>query len=155
MDLDLSDFKELSAALGRASAAMVVAERAVVAKALTNIKTGARKNVSSHPTWKRLAHTINYDQTGLVGEVGYDDRGQGELAGIAEFGSARHAPHPALLPAAKDEAPRFEKATAEVAAGIVDTALTGAPLRSEYVTRDGRTILATAAQIANYTRGRR
>jgi hypothetical protein len=155
MDLDLSEFKELSASLGRASAAMVAAERAVVAKALVNIKTEARANVSTHPQWKRLAHTINYDQAGLTGVVGYDDRGQGELAGIAEFGSARHAPNPALLPAARDEAPRFEKATADVAAGVIDTALTGAPLRSDYVTKDGRTILASAAQIANFTRGRR
>ena len=123
MDLDLSEFKELSANLGRASAAMVVAERAVVARALFNIKTDARSNISTHPTWKRLAHTINYDQAGLVGVVGYDDRAQGELAGIAEFGSARHAPHPALLPAARDEAPRFEKATAEAATAAIEKAL--------------------------------
>ena len=123
MDLDLSDFKALSANLSRASAAMVAAERAVVAKALVNIKNDARSNLSTHPTWKRLAHTINYDQAGLTGVVGYDDRGQGELAGIAEFGSVRHAPHPALLPAAKNEAPRFEKATAEAATAAIEKAL--------------------------------
>ena len=123
MDLDLSEFKELSASLGRASAAMVAAERAVVAKALTNIKTKAREGISTDPTWKRLASTINYDQAGLVGVVGYDDRGQGELAGIAEFGSARHAPHPALLPAARDEAPRFEKATADAVGKAIEKAL--------------------------------
>lgn len=155
MDIDLSEFKDLSASLGRASAAMVVAERAVVAKAALNIKNGTRERVSKDPTWNRLAQAVNYDQFGLSAIVGYDDRGQGELASIAEYGSARHAPHPALLPAARDEAPRFEKATLDVAAGMVDTALTGAPFRSEYVTKDGRTILATAAQIANFTRGSR
>jgi len=123
MDLDLSEFKALSASIGRASAALVVAERAVVAKALLNIKTDARENISTHPTWKRLASTINYEQAGLAGIVGYDDRGQGELAGIAEFGSARHAPHPALLPAARDEAPRFEKATVEAATAAIEKAL--------------------------------
>lgn len=123
MDLDFSEFKGLSASLGRASAAMVVAERAVVAKALTNIKTDARKGISTDPTWKRLASTINYDQAGLTGVVGYDDRGQGELAGIAEFGSARHAPHPALMPAARDEVPRFEKATADAVAKAIEKAL--------------------------------
>ena len=123
MDLDLSEFKELSANLGRASAAMVVAERAVVAKALLNIKNDARSNISTHPTWKRLAPTINYDQAGLTGVVGYVDRGQGELAGIAEFGSSRHGPHPALLPAARDELPRFEKATAEAATAAIEKAL--------------------------------
>lgn len=155
MDVDLSEFKSLSAGLGRATAAMVAAERAVVAKALVNIKNETRAGISSHPTWKRLASTVSYDQAGLTGVVGYDDRGQGELAGIAEFGSARHAPHPALLPAARDEAPRFEKATADVAAGIIDAALGNPAEKLEYVTKDGRTILATSAQIANFTRGTR
>jgi len=123
MDIDLSEFKSLSASIGRASAALVAAESAVVEKALVNIKKGARENVSTDATWKRLAHTINYDKFGLTGVVGYDDRGQGELASIAEFGSARHAPHPALLPAARDEAPRFEKATLNVLGKIIGDAL--------------------------------
>lgn len=152
MDLDLSEFKALSASLGRASAAMVAAERAVVTKALVNIKKGTRANVSMDPTWKRLAHTVNFDQHGLTGVVGYDDRGQGELASIAEYGSARHAPHPALLPAARDELPKFEKATLDALAGVIVAAIDS---RSEYVTKDGRTIMATDAQIANFTRGSR
>ena len=115
-DVDLSEFASLSVSLGRASAAMVAAERGVVAKALLNIKNDTRKGISTHPTWKRLASTVSYDVVGLSGVVGYEDRGQGELAGIAEFGSVRHAPHPALLPAAKAELPRFEKATADVVA---------------------------------------
>jgi len=123
MDIDLSEFKSLSASIGRASSMLVAAESAVVEKALVNIKKGARDNVSKDPTWKRLAHTINYDKFGLTGVVGYDDRGQGELASIAEFGSARHAPHPALLPAARDEAPRFEKATLNVLGKIIGDAL--------------------------------
>ena len=123
MDIDLSEFKSLSASIGRASSMLVAAESAVVEKALVNIKKGARENVSTDPTWKRLAHTINYDKFGLTGVVGYDDRGQGELASIAEFGSARHAPHPALLPAARDEAPRFEKATLNVLGKIIGDAL--------------------------------
>ena len=123
MDIDLSEFKSLSAGIGRASASLVAAESAVVEKALVNIKKGARENVSTDPTWKRLAHTINYDKFGLSGVVGYDDRGQGELASIAEYGSARHAPHPALLPAARDEAPRFEKATLDALAKVIGGAL--------------------------------
>ena len=110
IDLDMAEVERLSASIGKASAAMVAAARAVVAKGALNIKNDARSRVSTDPTWKRLAHTINYDQVGLSAVVGYDDEGQGELAGIAEFGSSRHAPHPALMPAAKAEAPRFEKA---------------------------------------------
>ena len=123
MDLDLSEFKSLSASIGRASATLVAAERAVVAKALVNIKNDTRKGISTHPSWGRLASTVTYDQAGLTGVVGYEDRGQGELAGIAEFGSARHAPHPALLPAARNEAPRFEKATMNAAIEAIGKAL--------------------------------
>jgi len=123
MDLDLSEFKALSASIGRASAALVAAEKPVVAKALLNIKKGTQSRVSTDPTWKRLAHTVDYDLFGLTGVVGYRDQGQGELASIAEYGSARHAPHPALLPAAADEAPKFEKATLDAAIKIIGAAL--------------------------------
>jgi hypothetical protein len=122
-DVDLSDFASLSASIGRATAALVAAERAVVEKALLNIKKDTRANISTHPSWSRLASTVSYKTVGLSGVVGYEDRGQGELAGIAEFGSARHAPHPALMPAAKAEAPRFEKATLDVVAQAIEKAL--------------------------------
>jgi hypothetical protein len=108
--MDFSELEGLSASLGRASSGLVSQSRAVIAKGALNIKNETRANISTHPTWKKLAHTVNYEQVGLSAEVGYDDRGQGELAGIAEFGSSRHAPHPALMPAAKAEAPKFEKA---------------------------------------------
>lgn len=114
-DVDTSDLRVLSASLGALPKALVAPTRAVVAKGLLNIKTGTRDQVSTHPSWRRLAQTVSYDQVGLEGEVGYEDRGQGELAGIAEFGSARHAPHPALIPAAKFEEKRFEKALLDAA----------------------------------------
>lgn len=121
--LDMSGFAPLSASLGRASAALVAVEAAVVKKAVDNIKRETQANISTHPTWRRLASTVSYETFGLTGVVGYDDRGQGELAGIAEFGSARHAPHPALMPAAKAEAPRFEKATLNVVADVFKKSL--------------------------------
>lgn len=113
---DFSEVERLAADLGRASRSVVDEARKVVFKGAMNIKGAARDNVSTHPSWKRLASTINFDIFGLTADIGYDDRGQGNLAGIAEFGSARHAPHPALMPAARDEAPRFEKAILDVAA---------------------------------------
>lgn len=118
-DFDVSELRALSGSLGRASTAIINEARAVIAKGATNIKKDARSRVSDHPSWKRLESTINYEQVGLWAQVGYEDRGQGELAGIAEFGSARHAPHPALMPAAKAEAPRFEKAIGDVAAKVL------------------------------------
>lgn len=123
IDLDLSEVQRLAVGIGRASAAAVKAVRPVVSKAALNVKNDARARVSSHPSWGQLAATLNYEQVGLSAEIGYDDVGQGNLAGIAEFGSARHAPHPALMPAFKAEAPRFERYLAEAVAKAAESAL--------------------------------
>ena len=79
--------------------------------------------MASHPAWGQLAATLNAEQVGLSAEIGYDDVGQGNLAGIAEFGSARHAPHPALMPAFKAEAPKFERYLGEAVARAAESAL--------------------------------
>lgn len=80
-----------------------------------NIKDDARSNVSTHPSWRRIAPSITYEPSVLPGaagmryDVGYEDRGQGELAGIYEFGSARRSGNPTLVPAFEREAPRFAR----------------------------------------------
>lgn len=111
MSIDDSELRALSASLGKVDGRLIPEARAVVVRAAVNIKTDARSRVSDHPTWKRLAQTITYGMAGNAhysqAEVGYEDRGQGELAGIAEFGSARHDPHPALIPSVKAEEPNF------------------------------------------------
>ena len=122
-NLDTSELQSLSASLGRASGAAATAAHAVIAKGALNIKNDTRKNVSDHPTWKRLAQTVNYEQVGLSAVVGYDDVGQGELAGIYEFGSVKRAPHPTLVPAFEREMPRFEKAMGDLAAKAIEAAL--------------------------------
>lgn len=107
------DLDRLSADLRGAGAAVVPAMARVVKKGLQNIKDDTVSNISRHPSWKRLAPTVGYDVSslgglaGLSGEVGYDDRGQGELAGIYEFGSSRRAPHPTLSRAFEREGERF------------------------------------------------
>ena len=120
IDIDLREVERLVVNMGRVSAQVVTAAAGVVAKGALNIKKDTRKNVSDHPSWKRLASTVNYDIKGLSATVGYDDRGQGELAGIYEFGSATHAPHPTLYPAAAREVLNFEKALGEVAAKVTE-----------------------------------
>jgi hypothetical protein len=121
--IDASEFKTLARDIGLAANVIYAAERAVVVKALVNIKKDTRQAISTSPSWRHLAGTVNYEITALSGKVGYDDIGQGELAGIAEFGSSRHAPHPALMPAFNTEAPRFEKAAVDVAVAIFEKAL--------------------------------
>ena len=116
---DTSQVEEFAHDLGRVAGAVVPAVRPVLMKAAQNVKDDARAAVSGHPSWRRLAHTINYDMYGLEGEVGYDDRGQGELAGIYEFGSSRRAPHPTLIPAAKAEEDRFVQALEKALVGLL------------------------------------
>lgn len=120
IDVDLSGLDVLAADIGRASAEGVAAARPVVKKAAQNIKD---ETVGEIPDryWGKLKPTVSYDIVGLDADVGYEDRGQGELAGIYEFGSARRAPHPTLYPAADREAPRFEKAMSDA----VDKAVGG------------------------------
>lgn len=113
--LDTSRLSVLAADLGALPAALVKPAKDVVKRGLQNVKDDTRANVSTHPTWRRIAQTVTYDAVGLEGEVGYEDRGQGELAGIYEFGSARRDPHPTLYPAAERELPRFERALADAA----------------------------------------
>jgi hypothetical protein len=125
--IDASELQALSASIASASKNLPREARAVVSKGALNVKNDARERVSDHPSWKRLANTINYDLTGnaffSAAEIGYDDVGQGELAGIAEFGSARKAPHPALMPAFAAEGPKFTKALADVGAKVLRDAL--------------------------------
>lgn len=126
--IDLSEVERLSAALSGIGPKMAPEARAVVKKSSTNIKNGARSRISGHPSWRQLASTINFDLVGsnaqqAAATVGYEDRGQGELAGIAEFGSSRHAPHPALMPAFAEEIPRFEKAMGDAVEKVAKDAL--------------------------------
>lgn len=125
--IDTSELQFLSASVASAASRLPSQVRAAVSKGALNVKTEARETVSDHPSWKRLSSTINYDMVGNAffsqATIGYDDEGQGELAGIYEFGSARRAPHPTLLPAFANEVPRFEKALGDLAAKVIEDAL--------------------------------
>lgn len=116
MPTDFSEVRALAADIGKIPGRLFSETRDAVKRAGQNIKDDTRSRLSSHPSWKRLGHTVSYDMYGLAVEVGYEDRGQGELAGIAEFGSARKAPRPALIPASAAEEPRFMKALGDVKA---------------------------------------
>ena len=124
---DFSEVVALAASIGQVPAVAISAARGVVAKGALNIKKDTRDNVSGNPSWKHLASTVNYQMAGNAffaeAIVGYDDQGQGELAGIYEFGSATRAPHPTLYPAAARELPNFEKALGVVVGKAVEGAL--------------------------------
>lgn len=120
--IDASEIVRLSRSLEVAASRIPAGARAVVSRGALNIKTDARANVSDSPYWARIGQSINYDMTGnafhSTATIGYDDEGQGELAGIYEFGSVKRDPHPTLLPAFDREAPRFEKAMGDLAGKV-------------------------------------
>ena len=122
--IDTSELNTLAAAISTATGRINAETRAVVSKGALNIKTETRENVSKNPYWARMAQQVNYSMTGNAfysqAEIGYDDVGQGELAGIYEFGSVKREPHPTLLPAFDREAPRFEKAMGALVAKVGD-----------------------------------
>ena len=113
--MDFSEVNRLSADLGRAPKAVIAEAGRVLFKASMNIKDDVQQELSGHTYWSPLARAMDFELVGLKSEVGFKDQGQGELAGIAEFGSARHAPHPALVPASEAEADRFVQALADAA----------------------------------------
>lgn len=127
IEIDTRELEALAKNLGTVPAAAIGAARAVVSKGALNIKNDTRKNISQDPSWKRLPQTVNYSLAGNAffaeAVVGYDDVGQGELAGIYEFGSAHRAPHPTLFPAAERELPGFERALGVVVAKVVEDTL--------------------------------
>lgn len=120
-DIDVSELRDLSASLGRASSVLIEQAHVVIAKGALNIKNDTREHVSDDDYWRKLAATVNYEQVGLSAEIGFEDRGQGELAGIYEFGSARRSPHPTLMPAFAREVPRFEKAMGDLVSKVGDS----------------------------------
>lgn len=120
--IDTSELQKLSRSIEVAASQLPTEARAVVSKGALNVKTDARENVSTSLYWKGIAQSITYDLTGnafhSTATIGYNDVGQGELAGIYEFGSVKRDPHPTLIPAFEREAPRFEKAMGDLAAKV-------------------------------------
>lgn len=89
--------------------------RKVVEKGALNIKNDARRRRSRSRHFPKLARAITYEThmtpSGAWAEVGPEqNRPQGNLAHIPEFGSLRTPPEPYMRPAAERELPRFERA---------------------------------------------
>lgn len=102
----------------RAATELPEGSRAVVSKALLNIKTDWRRAWNGKFDHAPRIHlSISYEITKngplvVRGEVGPVDEpyNQGFLAPILEFGGLHSGPHPGGIPAAEAEAPRFEAA---------------------------------------------
>lgn len=98
----------------------------VVGHGCLNIKREWQRRWKGHPHISHLPYTINYDVVSargdVSGQVGPDlERGgQAPLGGIIENGSPTSAPIPGGAPALELEAPRFEKALADMAVKLLE-----------------------------------
>lgn len=109
-----AELRKLTVDLERAGAE--AERRAVPALAVegSKMKTEWRQAVTG-PAWRQAANAINYDiiplsLRGVAVDVGYDQRGMGELGNIIEFGTSTQGPiRPAGARVLKDGADRLEK----------------------------------------------
>lgn len=101
----------------------------IVSKGALNIKTDWRAR------WDAVKHAPSHIPH-MVGGVGYDtdnappvwsatigvaeSNSQSPLAHLLEYGSIKNAPHPAGQESLDAEAPRLEKAVADLAEGLLD-----------------------------------
>jgi hypothetical protein len=119
MEVQVTGLRELIADLDRAHSKALGETEQVVAKGALNIKTDWARRWSGLKHAPALPKAVSYDLYHLPGsiraEVGPDKgKRQGALGNLIEFGSANNAPIPGGLPALESEAPRMEKALADL-----------------------------------------
>lgn len=124
--VDTSQLEALAADLGKVPASVAKDAQRVVSRGALNIKNDwrerATKSAGAHGRHYPLS--IGYElRAGLGGpsaEVGPDaSKPQGSMGRGFEFGSINQPPHMDFLAATEAEAPRFEKALADVLGNIL------------------------------------
>jgi hypothetical protein len=113
--------------LAQAAAQAPEEARKIVVKGSLNIKNDARRRAGGIAHVPSLPSSITYDThqtpTGAWGEIGPEQqRRGGKLAPFIEneYGTPWSAPQPFMAPAARAEAPRFEKAMQDLAVRLVE-----------------------------------
>jgi hypothetical protein len=119
ISFDASEVRKLTATLRAAPSVTARAERQVIQKAAYNIKRDWQREWTGLQNLPGLASAVTYEtrvtQSGPEAVIGPETgRWQGELAPIAEFGTINNPPHPGGGPAMEREAPRFERALADL-----------------------------------------
>ena len=91
----------------------------VANKAGVNIKKVMKADATGHRRLAGLPRYVEYDvdstPTSVTVEVGFRDEGQGELANIAAFGTAKNPPVMDITRGLTEEVPRFMRMVARVA----------------------------------------
>lgn len=125
LKFDTADVAAFADLLEHAAGAARADARQVVAKGALNVKTDARRRTSGYQHLRRLSAAITYETretpTAVIAEIGPEqDRPQGNLAHIPEFGSPTSPPTPFMLPAGEAEAPRFARAMEAIGVKAVE-----------------------------------
>lgn len=88
-----------------------------------NLKRRMGKDASGHSHLPGLASKVEYDvkatPSSVTVEVGFRDEGQGELAGIAAFGSVNNAPVMDITAGLDEEAAKFTRFAAVAAVKVL------------------------------------
>ncbi|MGH3504319.1 MAG: hypothetical protein ACRDQA_25985 [Nocardioidaceae bacterium] len=118
------DLADLAGDLDKAAEKVHAETRKVVSKGALNIKRDWRQKWHRDLDLyaRRLYLSVGYDLTSTpttesaqIGPDADNDRMQGPLGGIIEYGSVNNAPIPAGRPALEKETPKFERALAKMA----------------------------------------
>jgi hypothetical protein len=125
IEIKVEGLDELIAALDQAGKKLPTEMRAVLQRGAMNIKKDWQARWAGLGHAPALPYAVSYDTKELAysasAEIGPDKgRRQGALGNLLEFGSVNNAPHPGGLPALEAEAPRFEKALADLAGKLLD-----------------------------------
>lgn len=125
MGLEFEGLDELIHVLTVAADEVVDEVEKVVGRGCLNIKREAARRWRGYAHLPHLPRSVNYDVTRegdtVTGEVGPDKaKLQGGLAPYIEYGTIHSGPIPAMGPATDAEAPRFERALADIAVGLIE-----------------------------------
>jgi hypothetical protein len=149
-DLSTVGFKMIPAL----RSAMDQAGREFAAEWARNAVETSGKHGKHYP--KSINSDLVFSVRSVTVEAGPDkSKRQGSMGRGFEFGSENQPPHLDGLRALDAIAPAVEALAAAVVGGTFVAHTPTAATLQEYVTRAGNTRLATAAQIANWTRGSR
>jgi hypothetical protein len=114
--VDTTGLNELVADLARAPGISLIKARQAMEVTARKVKDTQRELAPAGPHLPGYASTISYDIknsfSGGEAEIGPRDVGQGELAGLLEFGGAKSGPHPHILAALDPHLADFERGIA-------------------------------------------
>lgn len=125
LEIHATGLTELIADFGKASLKALPEIEKVISKGALNIKQDAAQRASGLAHARAYPSSIGYDLYYLPGSIrariGPDkDKRQGALGNLLEYGSVNNPPRPHLSPALDAEAPRTERAIADVAQRLLE-----------------------------------